>query len=123
VTWPAKGRSRSNEKRRKLLAKHPKRRQACKAVLKSREATMEEKHDAMLELQRLPRDSSPTRLRNRCAMTGADRMSRGIHYIRSHVPDARVHELEGSGNAGPMLDPQPLADVLRDVFDPNGKPS
>jgi pimeloyl-ACP methyl ester carboxylesterase len=44
-------------------------------------------------------------------------MERGIRHIRVHVPDASVHELEGSGHAGPILAPQPIADALRDFFD------
>ena len=62
-----------NEQRRALIAKHAEKRQTLRAVVKSATATDEEKQAAYQALRALPRDSSPTRLRNRCAMTGRPR--------------------------------------------------
>jgi small subunit ribosomal protein S14 len=57
-------------KRELLVAKHSKNREALKKIVKSATASDEEKWSAQISLQRLPRDSSPCRLRNRCGITG-----------------------------------------------------
>ena len=57
-------------KRSKLVAKYAEKRAALKAVLKSQTASDEEKWDAQVKLQKLPRDASPSRQRNRCKITG-----------------------------------------------------
>ncbi len=58
------------KKREVLVIKHKKTREMLKKVMKSVSATDEEKWLAQIALQRLPRDSSPSRLRNRCGITG-----------------------------------------------------
>ncbi|PCI43616.1 MAG: 30S ribosomal protein S14 [Moraxellaceae bacterium] len=58
------------KKRTKLVAQYAKKRAAIKAIIKSTESTDEERWDAQLALQALPRDSSPVRQRNRCGITG-----------------------------------------------------
>lgn len=58
------------KKREFLVAKHSKTRTMLKKIMKSVVATDEEKWSAQIALQRLPRDSSPCRLRNRCGITG-----------------------------------------------------
>ena len=62
-----------NEQRKALIAKHAEKRASLRAVVKSATASDEEKQEAYKALRALPRDSSPTRLRNRCAMTGRPR--------------------------------------------------
>ena len=62
-----------NEQRKALIAKHAEKRASLRAVVKSATATDAEKDAAYKALRALPRDSSPTRLRNRCAMTGRPR--------------------------------------------------
>lgn len=57
-------------KRSKLVAKYAKKRAELKAVINSTTASDEEKWDAQVKLQKLPRDASPTRQRNRCKVTG-----------------------------------------------------
>jgi len=57
-------------KRSKLVAKYAKKRAELKAVINSTTASDEEKWDAQVKLQKLPRDASPTRQRNRCQITG-----------------------------------------------------
>ena len=57
-------------KRTKLVAKYAEKRAALKAVINSQTASDEEKWDAQVKLQKLPRDASPTRQRNRCKVTG-----------------------------------------------------
>ena len=57
-------------KRSKLVAKYAEKRAALKAVINSQKASDEEKWDAQVKLQKIPRDASPTRQRNRCQVTG-----------------------------------------------------
>ncbi len=61
------------EKREKLVAKHAKKYAELKAVIGDAQRSDEERYAARLELQKLPRNANPTRLRNRCALTGRAR--------------------------------------------------
>ncbi|HPF73668.1 MAG: 30S ribosomal protein S14 [Lysobacteraceae bacterium] len=60
-------------KREKLVAKHADKRAALKKIISSPTASYDEKMEATVKLQKLPRDSSPVRQRNRCALTGRPR--------------------------------------------------
>lgn len=60
-------------KRANTVLKYAPKRAALFAVINSSSASEEEKFDARLALQKLPRDSSPSRQRNRCALTGRPR--------------------------------------------------
>jgi small subunit ribosomal protein S14 len=64
------------KKRTKLVKKHAQKREELKRILSSETASYEEKLDASVKLQKLPRDSSPVRQRNRCEMSGR---SRGVY--------------------------------------------
>ncbi len=57
-------------KRARLAAKYAEKRSALKAIIKSSEASYEEKMAAVDKLQKLPRDSSAVRKQNRCRVTG-----------------------------------------------------
>ncbi len=61
------------EKREKLVAKHAKKYAELKAIIDDAKRSDEERYLARLELQQLPRNANPTRLRNRCALTGRAR--------------------------------------------------
>jgi small subunit ribosomal protein S14 len=64
----------NREKRRtKLVAKYVTKRAALKVIVANPEVGFEEKQEAMFALQKLPRDSSPVRQRNRCQITGRPR--------------------------------------------------
>ena len=64
----------NREKRRaKLAARYAKKRAALKATVSNPEVSFEERQEAMFQLQKLPRDSSPVRQRNRCAISGRPR--------------------------------------------------
>jgi len=64
----------NREKRRaKLVAKYANKRAELKAIISNPDVGFEEKQEAMFALQKLPRDSSPARQRNRCQITGRPR--------------------------------------------------
>jgi small subunit ribosomal protein S14 len=57
-------------KRAKLVKKFSVKRDALKAIISDVNVSEEERWDAVLKLQQLPRDSSPVRKQNRCRVTG-----------------------------------------------------
>ena len=64
----------NREKRRvKLVNKYTKRRAELKAIISNPDVSFDEQQQAMFKLQKLPRDSSPSRKRNRCAISGRPR--------------------------------------------------
>src|SRR5262245_58759657 len=62
-----------NKKRYQMVEKFKARRAALLEVLHDSRASDEAKDEARAKLQRLPRDASPVRIRNRCALTGRPR--------------------------------------------------
>jgi small subunit ribosomal protein S14 len=61
------------EKREKLVAQYAKKYTELKAIINDAKKSDEERYLARLELQKLPRNANPTRLRNRCNLTGRPR--------------------------------------------------
>ncbi|HWP25206.1 MAG TPA: 30S ribosomal protein S14 [Xanthobacteraceae bacterium] len=68
-----------NNRRRKLAKKYAARRAKLRAIARDRKRPTEERLAATLKLAELPRNSSPTRIRNRCEVTGRPR-----GYYRKH---------------------------------------
>ena len=62
-----------NEKRRKTVKKFAVKRAALLAIINDFKQPEDERMAARMQLQRLPRNASPTRVRNRCALTGRPR--------------------------------------------------
>jgi small subunit ribosomal protein S14 len=62
-----------DRKRRLIVKKYAKKRAGLLAVIANPKISDEDRHAARRRLEQLPRDSSPTRLRNRCALTGRPR--------------------------------------------------
>jgi Ribosomal protein S14 len=62
-----------NKRRRKLVAQYASKRAALKAIVMDKSRPMEERFKAQLKLAALPRNSSKTRIRNRCEVTGRPR--------------------------------------------------
>ena len=58
------------QKRINQVKKHAEKRRALKEIIRNPNASFEEKESAHLKMQKLPRDSSSSRLRNRCNLTG-----------------------------------------------------
>ena len=60
-------------KRERLVARYAKRYEELKSTANDAKRSDEERYAARLELQKLPRNANPTRLRNRCELTGRPR--------------------------------------------------
>ena len=57
-------------KREKLVKRYAKKRAELKAIIKNVNSSDEERSVAQAKLNAMPRDASPSRLRNRCSITG-----------------------------------------------------
>ncbi len=68
-----------NNRRRRLTKQYSSRREKLKVIARDKKKPMEERFAATLKLAELPRNSSATRIRNRCEMTGRPRA-----YYRKH---------------------------------------
>ena len=62
-----------DQKRRLLVKKYAKKRAELLSIIRNAKISDEERQIARRKLEQLPRDSSPTRLRNRCTLTGRPR--------------------------------------------------
>jgi len=62
-----------NEKRKVLSARHAVKRRELRAIILNPKTTDEARATAYRAIRKLPRDSSPTRIRNRCQMSGRPR--------------------------------------------------
>ncbi|HEX5801664.1 MAG TPA: 30S ribosomal protein S14 [Azospira sp.] len=62
-----------DEKRRQMVEKYAKKRAELTAIINNVSLSDVERYEARLKLQKLPRDASPVRLRNRCQITGRPR--------------------------------------------------
>jgi small subunit ribosomal protein S14 len=82
-----------DQKRRKTVEKFKARRAALFEVIQDARASDEAKEEARRKLQKLPRDASPVRLRNRCALTGRPR---GV-YSRFGLGRNKLRELALKG--------------------------
>ena len=70
-----------NKKREGLVSRYAQRRRELKAILKNPKTSDEDFYKAQKQLFSLPRDSSPTRLRNRCVITGRPRAYRRLFGV------------------------------------------
>ena len=80
-------------KRTKLVKRHGRKRVELKKIIASAGASYEDKLAAAVKLQKLPRDSSPARQRNRCALTGR---SRGV-YRKFGLARVKIREVANRG--------------------------
>lgn len=80
-------------KRRNLVKSHAKKRAKLKAIIYDRDAPMEERFQAVMKLSELPRNSSKTRTRNRCALTGRPRG----HHRKFRLSRVALRELASRG--------------------------
>ncbi|HEY4586275.1 30S ribosomal protein S14 [Brevundimonas guildfordensis] len=82
-----------NEAVKALVAKYAAKRDALKAIANDESLPLEERFDARLKLAALPRNSAPSRIRNRCEVTGRPR----AYYRKLKMSRVALREL---GNLG-----------------------
>jgi len=83
------------EKRRtKIVKKYAAKRAALKETIRDPKTGAEERLAAQVKLQQLPRDASPSRQRNRCAITGR---SRGV-YRKFGLSRVKLREAANRGD-------------------------
>lgn len=80
-------------KRRATVKKFAEKRDALNAIINDQKASPEDRRAARAKLQSLPRNSSPVRLRNRCALTGRPR---GV-YSKFGIARSKLRDLMMSG--------------------------
>jgi small subunit ribosomal protein S14 len=88
-----------NQRRAKMAKAADPRRARLKALARDREAAPEERFEAQLKLARMPRNSSATRVRNRCALSGRPRG----YYRKFGLSRIAVRELASSGQIPGMV--------------------
>ena len=88
-----------NSRREKLSKSTAGRRMRLKAIAIDRDAPPEERFAAQLKLARLPRNSSRTRVRNRCVLTGRPRG----YYRKFKLSRIALRELASSGQIPGMV--------------------
>jgi len=78
-------------KREAAVKKYDAKRKELKAIISDSTRSMEERMEAQARLQALPRNASPVRLRNRCALTGRPRGTfRKFGLARSKIREAAM---------------------------------
>ena len=82
-----------NKKREKLVAQYAVQRAELKAKAKDPSVPVEEQFAARLKLSKLPRNSSKTRIRNRCELTGRPR----AFYRKHKLSRIALRELGNKG--------------------------
>ncbi|MBX2806592.1 MAG: 30S ribosomal protein S14 [Hyphomicrobiales bacterium] len=82
-----------NKKRQKLARKFASRRAALKAKARDESIPMEERFQANLKLAELPRNSAPSRVRNRCDVSGRPRG----YYRKLRMSRVALRELASNG--------------------------
>ena len=89
------------ERRAKLVKRYAAKRARLKEIIRKPTSTAPEREAAVAQLQALPRDSSKSRLRNRCAITGRPRgFYRKFGLARTKLREATMRgEIPGLGKA------------------------
>ena len=82
-----------NDRVKQLVKQYAARRTALKAVANNESLPLEERFEARLKLAELPRNSSPTRFRNRCEVTGRPR----AYYRKVKMSRIALRELGSKG--------------------------
>jgi len=88
-----------NNKRRKLNARLEAKRAELKAVVKDKSKPADERFQASLKLAQMPRNSSKTRIRNRCEVSGRPRG----YYRKLRMSRIALRELSSRGEVPGMV--------------------
>ncbi|MBF9059316.1 30S ribosomal protein S14 [Rhodobacterales bacterium HKCCSP123] len=86
-------------KRQKLVAQYAAKRTALKEIATDESKPMEERFKARLKLAKLPRNSSPTRLHNRCQLTGRPK----AYYRKLKMSRIMLRDLASKGQIPGMV--------------------
>ena len=82
-----------NKRRERMVKQYANKRAALKAIAKDPSVSPEDQFAARLKLAEMPRNSSPTRVRNRCEMTGRPR----AFYRKFKLSRITLRDLASSG--------------------------
>jgi len=88
-----------NLKRIRLAKKYEKKRRKLKSIIKNRKLPLAERFQAQLKLAKLPKNSSKTRTRNRCEITGRPH---GV-YRKLRISRIALRQLASSGKIPGMV--------------------
>jgi len=88
-----------NLKRIKLEKRYQKKRKSLKGIVNNRKLPLEERFKAQLKLSKLPKNSSRTRIRNRCEITGRPH---GV-YRKLKISRIALRQLASSGKIPGMV--------------------
>ena len=87
------------KKRQRLVKQYAAKRASLKAVINDQDKPMEERFRASLKLAQLPRNSSATRLHNRCQLTGRPH----AYYRKLKISRIALRELGSAGQLPGMV--------------------
>jgi len=87
------------KKRERLVAQYAEKRAALKAIINDKEKPVEERFKASLKLAELPRNSSATRLHNRCQLTGRPH----AYYRKLKISRIALRDLGSNGEIPGMV--------------------
>ena len=82
-----------NQKRRRMARQYAAKRKELKDIVMNQELPMEDRFRAQLKLAALPRNSAPSRIRNRCEVTGRPR----AYYRKLKMSRVALRELGNNG--------------------------
>ncbi len=82
-----------NQKRKRMAEKYAGKRAELKSVARDKDRPIEERFAAQLKLAELPRNSAPSRIRNRCQLTGRPRG----YYRKFKMSRIALRELANQG--------------------------
>lgn len=88
-----------NKKRERMAKQYKNRREALKAIIKDTNSTPEDRFEAVLKLAAFPRNSAPSRIHNRCELTGR---ARG-NYRKFKLSRIKLRELANEGEIPGMV--------------------
>src|SRR3954462_13198912 len=108
-----------NNRRKRLVKQYKGKRERLLGIANDESKTMEERFEARLRLAEVPRNGNPTRIRNRCEMTGRPR----AYYRKLGMSRIALRELGSSGQIpglvksswegeGPMSMNTPIGDMI-----------
>ena len=87
------------KKRQRMVAQYAAKRAALKEIAKDESRPMEERFKAHLKLAQLPRNSSPSRLHNRCQLSGRPK----AYYRKLKISRIALRDLASSGQIPGMV--------------------